>query len=194
MTTSLPSRPEQLAAKALAARRMRRGEFDLGLMAGPAGEIGEPGQRPVDAGRGDFDLVIAFDRILGLDEIEQRVAKAWRSLPHPCCRPARSAMICSVLCCAAHQAQAHQLEARRFDDGFKDRFQMRRGGENGDTPNHKAFSPRRPCDRHTTGLVVWDGGYVRRKVLFNRPGIAPSAFAGKRCYPPPRLRAGSDAD
>ena len=39
---------------------------------------------------------------------------------------ARSAMICSVLCCAAHEAQAHELETRAFDDGFEDRFQMRR--------------------------------------------------------------------
>src|SRR5215469_18839188 len=45
--------PFQPAAKALAPVQGRM-EFDLGLVPLPAGEIGKPGQRPVDAGRGDF--------------------------------------------------------------------------------------------------------------------------------------------
>jgi hypothetical protein len=39
----------------------------------------------------------------------------------------------------AHDAQAHEPETRAFDHGFKDRFQMRRLGKNGDTPNTKPF-------------------------------------------------------
>ena len=84
----------------------------------------EPCQRPVDAGRGNFDLVVAFDRIFGLDEIEQRMGKL--AQPSTSMLPSgRSAMICRVLCCAAHDAQTHQPEARSFDHGFKHRFQMR---------------------------------------------------------------------
>src|ERR1700742_1220725 len=50
-------------------RGERRMEFDLGFMSLPAREIGKSGQGPVDAGRGHFDLVLAFDGILGFDEI-----------------------------------------------------------------------------------------------------------------------------
>ena len=97
ITTSWPSSPSSVARKRLRPVACRGAiEFDLGLVAGPAREIHRPGQRPVDAGRGDFDLIFAFDRVFRLDEIQQRMARAWRSLPHPCCRrgarpsPARS--------------------------------------------------------------------------------------------------------
>src|SRR5262249_12841016 len=60
----------QPAAEALAPIQ-RRMKLDFGLMPLPAGEVGKPGQGPVDAGRRHFDLVIAFDGVLSLDEIEQ---------------------------------------------------------------------------------------------------------------------------
>ncbi len=66
--------PFEAAAKTLAPVE-GRGEFDLGLMALPAGEIADPRERTIDPGRGDFDLVISLDGVLGFDEIEQRVRK-----------------------------------------------------------------------------------------------------------------------
>src|SRR5665213_119078 len=64
----------ETAAETLAAIE-RRGEFDPGFVALPAGEIADPRQRPVDPRRGNLDLVIAFDGILGFDEIEHGVRK-----------------------------------------------------------------------------------------------------------------------
>ena len=59
---------------------------------------------------------------------------------------------------AAHDAQAHQPEPGLFNDGFEDRLQMGGGSEDRELLRiAKVFSPRRPCDRHTTCLVVWDG-------------------------------------
>ena len=127
-------------------------------MAGPAREIHQPGQRPVDAGRGDLDLIIAFDRVILLEEVEQGVGKNGATLDiHAAIGPLGHHL--QGLGSAAHDAQTHQLEARFLDHGLKHRFQMR-CRLNRQT---KAFRPRRSCDRHTTALVVWDGGYVRRK-------------------------------
>jgi hypothetical protein len=49
----------------------RKRQFDLGLVAGKARKIHQPGEWSVDARRGDFQLIVAFDRVFRLDEIEQ---------------------------------------------------------------------------------------------------------------------------
>ena len=56
----------------------------------------QPRQRPVDAGRGNFDLVIAFDRVFGFDEIQQRMGKLAAAF-HIHAAVGRSAMICKRL-------------------------------------------------------------------------------------------------
>src|SRR6185437_671963 len=65
---------QQQAAEPLAPIDGRM-KFQLGLVAGPACEVGQPGQRPVDAGRGHFQLEIAAHRVLALDEVEQSAAQ-----------------------------------------------------------------------------------------------------------------------
>ena len=62
---------EQRARETLAAFDVRRGEFDLRFVPRPAGEIGQPRQRPVDAWRGHFEQIFALDRILTLEKIGQ---------------------------------------------------------------------------------------------------------------------------
>ena len=102
---------------------------DLRLMPCPVGEVRGARQRPVDAGRRDFDFVIACDGVFGLDEIEQCMGKLGAAFHiHAAVGPFGHDL--QGLGRAAHDAQAHQLEPRLFNDGFEHRFQMRCGGEN----------------------------------------------------------------
>ncbi len=113
-----------LEAFAFAHRRgQRRGQFHLGVMTAPTGEVRQPGQRPVDAGRRHFDFIIAFDRILGFDEVEHRMRQDGAAFDiHAAVGPFGHDL--QRLGGAAHDAQAHKLEARLFNDGLKDRLQM----------------------------------------------------------------------
>ncbi len=72
---------------------------------------------------------------------------------------------------AAHDAQAHKLEPRLFDDGFKNRFQTVDGATvkmqtqacSEAEGQSKAFPPRRPGGPpHQHVLLFWDGGYHLR--------------------------------
>ena len=66
---------------------------------------------------------------------------------------------------AAHDAQAHQLEARLFDDGFEDRFQMRMRAQNDRNSKSKAFPPRRSfrtATQQTSCCLGWAAMYAGR--------------------------------
>ena len=63
--------PEEFAAEALAAVD-RRQHLDVCDVAGVAIEIGAAHQRPVDAGRRDFQAIGAFDRVAGIKHRRKR--------------------------------------------------------------------------------------------------------------------------
>ena len=103
-------------------------------MSRPAREIGESRQRPVDAGRGDFQLVIALDRVLAFEEFRQRVAER-RAIFHVHAAVFAFGHHLQRLVFAAHQPEAHQPVARGLHDRGNDRLQMRQRRENGGHSN-----------------------------------------------------------
>ena len=68
--TLSPSTPSSVPENCLRPSQ-RLGERDARLVAGPVGEILEPGQRPVDARRADFEPVAALDRVVGVEPVGQ---------------------------------------------------------------------------------------------------------------------------
>ncbi len=127
--------PEQLAAQ-LAVIADRLVERDVHVVPGPVGEILRPGQRAVDAGAADLELVGAFDQLLaavldGVDRVgdaaRQRHAllddqlPARRILGHDLQRALAVAFGAGI-----EQLHAHELEAERLGLGFDHFGQARR--------------------------------------------------------------------
>ena len=84
------------AAEALAARDQLL-HLDLGLVARPVLEVRRPHQRPVDAGRGNLQRVLALRSGRARRAAARVCARSPRNPRSSSCRPARSAMICTVL-------------------------------------------------------------------------------------------------
>jgi hypothetical protein len=102
-------------------------------MAGPAGVIGDAGQRPVDAGRGHFEIVLAFDGVLRIEEFRQcpRQPGAIFHIHQPVGALGHDLQRLSL---GAEEPEAHEAIARRFDGGGDDRLQMRQARDNGVNP------------------------------------------------------------
>ena len=66
------------AAEALAAID-HVAKLDLGLVADIGGEVAGAHQRPVDAGRADFEVIFAVDRILDVEHRREVLAQRARS-------------------------------------------------------------------------------------------------------------------
>ncbi len=124
---------EQKALETLAAVRAGRGQFEPGLMAGPAGVIGDAGQRPVDARRGDLQIVVALDRVLDIEELGDGTAEAGAIIDIHRAVGAFGHDL-KGLGLAGHQAQTHQPVAGGLDHRFQQFFEMCDRRQNGAAP------------------------------------------------------------
>ena len=101
-------------------------ELELGLEAVVGLEVLQPGQRPVDAGRGDLEPVFARDRIGGVQHLGDRAGQAGAVLDvHVAVGgPLGHDLQGAAGLGAAHQPQADDLVADGLGDGVEQLQQL----------------------------------------------------------------------
>ena len=108
-------------------------ELEFRFVTRPAGEIGDPRQRPVDSRRGHFQNIFAFQWILGVEEFGKG-ARQLGAILHIHLSVGAFGHDLQRLVLGAHQPEAHEPVARRFHLRGDNRLQLRHGRENGRIP------------------------------------------------------------